>query len=125
MDLKRPEMSEGAASNDDMTAVFAAALRATGSEKEHLARLNRWLEVALNNMARGLSMFDAQQRLILCNKVYREIYSLPEDLTRPGTPLADIVRYHVKRNRARRRGHRTAAPVDCPTRIRTGTGQDL
>lgn len=101
MDLKRPEMSEGAASNDDMTAVFAAALRATGSEKEHLERLNRWLEVALNNMARGLSMFDSQQRLILCNKVYREIYNLPEELTRPGTPLADIVRYHVKQETGR------------------------
>ena len=42
-------------------------------------------------MARGLSMFDAEPRLIFCNKLYREIYDLPEELTRPGTPLADIV----------------------------------
>lgn len=101
MDSKRHAMSEGVASPDDMTAVFAAALRATGTEKEHLERLNRWLEVALNNMARGLSMFDSQQRLILCNKVYREIYNLPEELTRPGTALADIVRYHVKQETGR------------------------
>jgi diguanylate cyclase (GGDEF)-like protein len=67
-----------------------------GSEKEQLARLNQWLEVALNNMARGLSMFDTEQRLILCNDVYRHIYELPDELTRPGTPLADIVHYHVK-----------------------------
>jgi diguanylate cyclase (GGDEF)-like protein len=42
-------------------------------------------------------MFDAEQRLIVCNRMYREIFDLPERLTRRGTPLADIVRYHVKR----------------------------
>jgi len=79
----------------------AASLRSAGSEKEQLVRLNQWLEVALNNMARGLSMFDTEQRLILCNDVYREIYDLPEELTRPGTPLAAIVRYHVHRETGR------------------------
>ena len=61
-----------------------------------LGELNRCLDVALNNMGRGLSMFDAGARLIVCNKLYREIYGLPEELTRPGTPLAAIVRHHVK-----------------------------
>ncbi len=65
--------------------------------KQELEQLNGWFEVALDNMARGLSMFDAQQRLIVCNKLYREIYDLPPELTQPGTPLSDIVRYHVKR----------------------------
>jgi diguanylate cyclase (GGDEF)-like protein len=65
--------------------------------KQELEQLNGWFEIALDNMARGLSMFDADQRLIVCNKMYRELYHLPEPLTRPGTPLADIVRYHVRR----------------------------
>ena len=64
-------------------------------QKRSLEQLNTWFEVALNNMVRGLSMFDADQRLIVCNKSYRQMYSLPEELTRPGTPLAEIVRYHV------------------------------
>ncbi len=63
--------------------------------KQQLDQLNGWFEVALDNMARGLSMFDAAQRLIVCNKLYKEIYQLPSELTRPGTPLADIVHYHV------------------------------
>ncbi len=42
-------------------------------------------------------MFDAEQRLIVCNRMYREIFDLPERLTQRGTPLAEIVRYHVKR----------------------------
>ena len=58
--------------------------------------LNRRLDVALNNMGRGLSMFDADARLVMCNKLYREIYSIPEELSWPGTPLAELVRYHVK-----------------------------
>ncbi len=60
-------------------------------------QLNRCLHVALNNMARGLSMFDKDQRLIVCNQTYQEIYELPEKLTRPGTSLAALVRNHVKR----------------------------
>ena len=66
--------------------------------KKQLQQLNRWFDVALNNMARGLSMFDAQQRLIVCNRLYREIYDLPPRLTRPGTTLDAIVRFHVKRD---------------------------
>jgi diguanylate cyclase (GGDEF)-like protein len=76
------------------------ALKANTAEllqrKKELQQLNRWFDVALNNMGRGLSMFDSEQRLIVCNKQYREIYDLPARLTRPGTPLANIVRWHVK-----------------------------
>jgi PAS domain-containing protein len=67
------------------------------AHKKEIDQLNGWFEIALHNMARGLSMFDAEQRLIVCNRMYREIFDLPERLTRRGTPLADIVRYHVKR----------------------------
>ena len=86
-----------------MAAVLAsvAGYSTPRSDKEQLARVNQWFEVALNNMARGLSMFDAEQRLIVCNKLYREIYDLPYELTRPGTPLSDIVRYHVMRETGR------------------------
>jgi diguanylate cyclase (GGDEF)-like protein len=64
---------------------------------QKLAQLNAWFEVALNNMARGLSMFDADKRLIVCNAIYREIYELPEELTRPGTHISDLVSFHAKK----------------------------
>jgi diguanylate cyclase (GGDEF)-like protein len=67
------------------------------AHKKEIDQLSGWFEIALHNMARGLSMFDAEQRLIVCNRMYREIFDLPERLTRRGTPLAEIVRYHVKR----------------------------
>lgn len=65
------------------------------AQSAKLAQLNSWFEIALNNMARGLSMFDAERRLIVCNAVYREIYELPEELTRPGTHIAQLVSYHA------------------------------
>lgn len=72
-------------------------LPAAAIDGDRIAQLNRCLELALNNMARGLSMFDANQRLIVCNRMYEELYDLPQHLTRPGTTLADLVRNHVKR----------------------------
>jgi PAS domain-containing protein len=68
----------------------------TLEQKSPLEQLNARFDVALNNMGRGLSMFDSEAKLIVCNKLYREIYDLPDELTRPGTHLADIVRFLVK-----------------------------
>ena len=81
----------------------AEALRKAGSGSEQIEKINLWLEVALNNMARGLSMFDSEQRLILCNDMYRQIYALPDALTKPGAALTDIVRHHVKMETGRDR----------------------
>jgi diguanylate cyclase (GGDEF)-like protein len=93
------------------TAAFAraATLRNATSAKDQLAHINQWLEVALNNMARGLSMFDAEQRLLLCNNAYKEIYNLPDELTQPGTALKEIVRYHASRESGKNSPEDTAA----------------
>jgi len=73
--------------------------------EEKLLAQNVQLDTALNNMARGLSMFDAQARLIVCNNIYRQIYDLPEALVLPGTPFSEIIRYHMKKETGRdRRG---------------------
>jgi len=52
---------------------------------------------ALNNMSQGLCFFDDDQRLIVCNRRYLEIYDLDPDHVRPGMKLNDIVdlRYSV------------------------------
>ena len=54
-------------------------------------------DTAINNMSQGLCFFDGQQRLIVCNRRYAEMYGLTLDQVRPGTPLRDIVdrRYKV------------------------------
>jgi len=55
-----------------------------------LKQLNRRIDIALNNMTHGLCMFDAEQKLIVCNKTYVQMYALPPDLARPGVMLQAI-----------------------------------
>jgi diguanylate cyclase (GGDEF)-like protein/PAS domain S-box-containing protein len=53
------------------------------------------LDAALENMSQGLCMFDANQRLIVCNKRYADLYGLNEEQTRPGTTLRAILQYRI------------------------------
>lgn len=50
---------------------------------------------AIENMSQGLSMFDADRKLITCNDSFARLYRLPEELTRPGTDIVDIVRHRA------------------------------
>jgi diguanylate cyclase (GGDEF)-like protein len=65
------------------------------TEREELsARLqqrNMQFDTAINNMSHGLCFFDANQRLIVCNKHFIDMYGLPPERVRPGTPLSEIV----------------------------------
>ena len=54
------------------------------------------LEGALDNMPQGLCMFDAERRLIVCNRLYADIFGLPPELTTAGTSLLDILTYRVE-----------------------------
>ena len=65
--------------------------------KMQLERVNTQLDLALNNMAHGLCMFDANRRLIICNGRYAAMYGLPKTLTAPGTALQSILQYLVER----------------------------
>jgi diguanylate cyclase (GGDEF)-like protein len=60
-----------------------------------LAQVNRRLDVALNHMAHGLSMFDVERNLIVCNETYRRMYDLPRELAQAGTPLRRINDHRV------------------------------
>jgi diguanylate cyclase (GGDEF)-like protein len=67
-----------------------------------LARQNAELEkgrlhfnAALDNISQGVTFFDGDQKLIVCNRRYREIYGLPSEVTRAGTSLRDIIAYRA------------------------------
>lgn len=55
---------------------------------------------ALNNMPQGLCMFDAEHRLIVCNKQYAEMYGLSDEQTKPGTALRAILEYRIAQGTA-------------------------
>lgn len=54
------------------------------------------LNDALANMADALVMFDAQERLVLCNERYREMFPKTAHLRVPGTPFRDILRASIE-----------------------------
>jgi diguanylate cyclase (GGDEF)-like protein/PAS domain S-box-containing protein len=62
---------------------------------EQLRERNRQRDAALDNMSQALCMFDGDSRLIVCNARYAEVFDLPPELTKPGTPLLDILRWRV------------------------------
>ena len=51
------------------------------------------LDAAVENMPQGLVMFDGENRLIICNKQYADIYGMDAELTKPGTPLRSILEH--------------------------------
>ncbi len=52
-------------------------------------------DTALEHMSQGLCMFDRDQKILVCNKQYAEMYRLTPEQTRPGTTLREIVQYRI------------------------------
>ncbi len=68
-----------------------------------LAEQHERLDAALENMLQGLAMFDGEQRLIVCNARYAEMYGLSAEQVKPGTTVREILQsrianghYHVR-----------------------------
>ncbi|MGC1696255.1 MAG: PAS-domain containing protein [Pseudolabrys sp.] len=56
---------------------------------------NRRMRVAINNMSQGLCMFDGNERLVVCNQRYKDLYKLSDDIVRPGRTLAGLLQYRI------------------------------
>jgi diguanylate cyclase (GGDEF)-like protein/PAS domain S-box-containing protein len=63
--------------------------------KQSAEQSNLLLHTALANIAHGLCVFDRDQRLVACNKRYREMYGVTDDLAKPGTELRSILEARV------------------------------
>ncbi len=70
-------------------------VRRLSNSESSLTQKSRQLDAALNNMSQGLSMFDGQSRLIICNRQYNEIYKLTPEQTKPGMSIQDIITSRV------------------------------
>ena len=53
--------------------------------------LNLLFEAALNNMAQGLCMFDPQQRLLIANRRFSEIFKVSSDKLASGTSIREVM----------------------------------
>src|SRR5690606_36173662 len=57
----------------------------------------RVLEAALENMSQGISVVDADLRLVAWNTPYADLFGYPRELLRVGVPVADLVRHNLGR----------------------------
>jgi diguanylate cyclase (GGDEF)-like protein/PAS domain S-box-containing protein len=60
------------------------------------------LDMALDNMSQGLLLFDAEARLMLCNRRYLEMYDLSPADVRPGTTLEQLLKLRKSKGTFRR-----------------------
>ena len=56
----------------------------------------RLLHAVLDNMPQGVSMFDAEARLVFCNCRYVEMYGLSAELAKPGCSLLDLLTHRLR-----------------------------
>jgi diguanylate cyclase (GGDEF)-like protein len=63
------------------------------AKKRQAEIAHQQLDVALSNIVQGVCFFDGDQKLIVANRRYQEIYGLPPDAIRPCVTLAESVGY--------------------------------
>jgi signal transduction histidine kinase/CheY-like chemotaxis protein len=57
----------------------------------------RLLEGALENMSQGISVVDAQLRLVAWNRRYADLFGFPAELLQVGRPIADLSAWALRR----------------------------
>jgi len=82
-----------------LTAAVAAPLLSRNLRLE-----NQRMRGAINNMSQGLCMFDGNERLVVCNRRYMQMYNLSADIVTPRSTLHSLLEYRMRKVR------RTAPP---------------
>ncbi len=63
---------------------------------QRLALEKQRLATAINNMSQGLVMFDAAERIVVCNDLYIEMYGLSREIVKPGCTFLELLRYRAE-----------------------------
>ena len=60
-----------------------------------LKEQHRRFDIALNNMAHGLCMFDADWRVIVCNQRYIDMFGMSSAVIRPGVTVRQVLEHSI------------------------------
>ncbi len=95
-----------------LIAIILNVRRQSSFERSNLSLelTNNRFSTALENMTHGLCMFDAEKRLVICNERYADLYRLPPELLRAGTPHQSIIAHRVSSGILA--GEKSASAVD-------------
>ena len=75
----------------------ASTVPASGDEADRLKALLALHEAALESMSHGLCMVDAQQRVVLYNQRFIELFGLEPQAARIGMPIRDLIGHSAAR----------------------------
>jgi diguanylate cyclase (GGDEF)-like protein len=62
---------------------------------EELRAQSQRFEMAVTSLSQGVCVFDADQRLLICNEPYRRMYGLSRDQASPGKTLREILQERI------------------------------
>jgi diguanylate cyclase (GGDEF)-like protein/PAS domain S-box-containing protein len=74
-----------------LIAIVRKLLEQHRASRERLTLEKQRLDRAVNNMTQGLLLFDAEQRMVICNQRYIEMYGLSAEVVKPGCSFRDII----------------------------------
>jgi signal transduction histidine kinase len=57
---------------------------------------NRMLDVVLGTISHGITLFDTDLKLVMCNQRFIELLEYPAEFSTPGTPFERFVRWNVE-----------------------------
>ena len=63
----------------------------------HRDEQSRMIQTAIETISDGFALFDPDDRLVLCNSRFRELYPRLDDVAQPGTPFSSILQAGVAR----------------------------
>jgi PAS domain S-box-containing protein len=66
------------------------------NKEEQLARQSTLLQATLDNISQGLSVYDADLKLVAFNKHYIRMLGLPPEYAQVGRPFQDVVRWNAE-----------------------------
>jgi len=88
-------MHEDVTERERLHATLRVKNKRLREQEDRLRLRNMLFDAALNTMSEGLSMFDTEHRLLVCNESYKRLYRIPPELCVPGTPLKEILEHRM------------------------------
>jgi Na+/proline symporter/signal transduction histidine kinase/CheY-like chemotaxis protein len=100
----------GAVGAGSARVMLTSALRGSGlelgevvsalDETNQALRFNReLLQTTFEHMAQGVSVVDAEMRIVTWNRRYAELFRYPDGLLQVGRPVAELIRYNAESGR--------------------------
>ncbi len=84
----------------DERSVFVAVITdatAQVAAEEERHRMDQLLRDAVESLSEGFALYDADDRLVMCNEQYRDYHQIASDILEPGVEWSELIRQEARR----------------------------